>query len=287
MALQIDPYVLKIGFGCNNNCKFCFQNTRTPVFRNSLDLKKELAKVRMQGYVYIVFEGGEPTIRKDILGLIRYARGLGFKQIDIQSNGRLFFYEEVCRNFIESGINMFTCSLQSHKKEMHDFLTSTPGSFEETVAGIKNLKRLKQTVANQTVINKINYISLPKIISFLIDLNLDKVQLNFIQPIGQAENNFNLLVPRLSEVIPYVRKAIGIAKKKKKYIGTMGIPCCILGEYSAFAQEYKRAKKGADPQSVIFKSKNNRCRDCSYDNVCEGPWSSYVKYFGWEEFRPR
>lgn len=98
MVYLIDPYVLKVGFGCNNNCKFCFQTKRTPSFRSVESIKKELINIRAGGFSYVVFEDGEPTLRKDIFDLIRYAKELEFKQIDIQSNGRMFFI----KRFVES-----------------------------------------------------------------------------------------------------------------------------------------------------------------------------------------
>lgn len=166
---------------------------------------------------------------------------------------------------------MFVCSLHAHKEEIHDFLTSSPGSFRETVQGIKNLKELDQCVGNQTVISKINYLLLPEIVSFLIELGIGRLQLNFIQPIGRAAKNFNLLVPRISEAIPYIKKALEILKKANTYRGTMGIPYCLLDGYMKYSQEYKRAKAGGDPHRVIFKSKGAICRDCSYYQSCEGP----------------
>lgn len=287
MKLQIDPYVLRVGFGCNNNCKFCFQETRKPLFKTAQSIEKELLEARLQHFSYVIFEGGEPTLRKDIFALIRYAKKLGFKQVDIQSNGRMFFYKKVCRRFIDAGVSVFACSLHAHNEKMHDFLTSSPGSFREAVQGIKNLKELGQQIANQAVISKVNYSLLPEITAFLIDLGIDRIQLNFIQPLGVAEKNFDLLVPHIPQILPYVKKALEIGIKAKIYIGTMGIPACLLGNYVEYSQEYKRAKAGASPDRVVYKRKGIVCKGCACYRICEGPWSSYVRYFGWKEFGPK
>ena len=112
------------------------------------------------------------------------------------------------------------------------------------------------------------------------------LQLNFIQPIGIAAKNLKLLVPTESEVVPYVKKALRVAIARDLYVGTVAIPCCILGKYAGFAQEYKRARAGEDPDHVPFKRKRSECEPCIFFAYCEGPWSAYVKYFGWKEFVP-
>ena len=96
----LDPHVLKVGLGCNNNCKFCFQDRRGPLFRSKKAIINELIEKRKNGFLKVVFEGGEITLRKDIFEIIGYAKKLGFKKVEIQSNGRMFAYKEICRKFI-------------------------------------------------------------------------------------------------------------------------------------------------------------------------------------------
>lgn len=283
---QRDPLIINIGFACNNKCLFCFQEKREPQFKSMHSIIKELLQAKKNGFSYIIYEGGEPTLRDDIFDLIRLTRYIGFKQIDIQSNGRLFFYKKICENFIKAKVNIFAVSLHAHEAKIHDFLTQTPHSFNQAVQGVRNLKSLNQFVGNQVVLTKINYNHAIEIVSFLADLNIDMIQFNFIQPIGVASKNIKKLVPRISDVISPIKKALDLGRKKNIYIGTMGIPYCLMKNYKDFTQEFKRTMNGCSPHGLPFKTKSENCKNCSMYDMCEGPWSSYVKFFGWEEFKP-
>jgi len=82
----------------------------------------------LDGIEGIVFTGGEPTARRDIFELINYARFLGFKVIQIQSNGRMFSYMDLCRFIVKAGATEFSPSVHGYNEKTHDFLTSAKGS---------------------------------------------------------------------------------------------------------------------------------------------------------------
>ncbi|MDP2905074.1 MAG: radical SAM protein, partial [Candidatus Omnitrophota bacterium] len=103
---------LKIGFLCNNSCLHCVQGNKRAIFGNKpLEvLKKEMRRAR-RSCDAIVFTGGEPTLHKDFLKAVRYALGLGYKAIQVQTNGRLFFYKDFCSEAIRSGADDFCLAL--------------------------------------------------------------------------------------------------------------------------------------------------------------------------------
>jgi len=69
---------VKVGFSCNNNCLFCFIPKKT-IDRNTREIKNTLLQCKIDGVEKIVITGGEPTIRKDIIQILEYAKNLGFK----------------------------------------------------------------------------------------------------------------------------------------------------------------------------------------------------------------
>ena len=75
--------------------------------------------------------------------------------------------------------------------------------------GSKNLKKLKQTVLLNTVINKINYNDLPDIARLMVSLGVDQFQFAFMNICRIVRENpvlFEKIVPRKSEVKDYVKK---------------------------------------------------------------------------------
>ncbi|NTV41436.1 MAG: radical SAM protein [Candidatus Moranbacteria bacterium] len=288
---------IKTGFLCNNNCLFCVQGPEKKKFgnKNTKELI-EIIKKAKRGCDTIVFTGGEPTIRRDLIELVALAKKLKFKTIQIQSNGRMFVYENFCKDIVDAGANEFALALHGHNAELHNYLTGAE-SFRQIVSGIKTLKKMKQKVITNTVVTKSNYRHLPEIVKVLIGLDVDQIQFAFVHAVGAAGNNFDSVVPRMEMVAPYLKEAIDIGKMLGKKVMTEGIPFCLLVGYEKSISEvvmpdikifdqisvidnYKKMRINSD------KAKGPECSNCIYNNICEGPWKEYPREFGWDEFKP-
>ncbi len=289
---------IKVGFLCNNRCKFCAQGNKRKIFGNkpTQQIKEELEKAR-QICNEVVFTGGEPTLHKDFLKFVEYAKRLEYEVIQIQSNGRMFAYKSFCKETIKAGANEFALALHGHIPSLHDHLTSSQGSFGQTVNGIRNLKLMGQRVITNTVITKSNFRHLPEIAKLLIYLNVDQFQFAFVHPIERAKENFESIVPRMKMIMPYVKKGLEIGIKAGKGVMTEGIPYCLMQGYEDYVAEK------IIPETKIFESdfivesytdhrqkegkkKVPFCKKCKYYMICEGPWREYPERFGWGEFKP-
>ncbi|MDR3599748.1 MAG: radical SAM protein [Desulfosporosinus sp.] len=74
---------------CNLNCRFCFANAGTELDEPSLDVINEWYQnvLAASGPVNIQLSGGEPTLRNDLPEIVKMGRTLGFKFIQLNSNG--------------------------------------------------------------------------------------------------------------------------------------------------------------------------------------------------------
>ena len=289
---------LKLGFSCNNNCRFCVQGDKKKLGDKSTDrIKKELRETIEEGIDEVVLTGGEPTVRKDILELVSYAHDLGYRIIQIQTNGRMFFYKEFCERMIGAGANEFSPAIHGHTAEIHDYLTRTPGSFNQTVQGIKNLKELGQYVLTNSVVTGPNYAKLPELARLLVELNVDQFQLAFVHACGNAEKYFDEIVPRKSLAAPYIKKALQVGIDAGVRVMAEAMPYCFMQGYEKYVSElYIPSSKVIDFNSVdpnfeatrvsLGKCKAEKCKKCRYYLVCEGPWREYPERRGWGEFVP-
>jgi len=292
---------LKVGFGCNNNCIFCAQaHKRNLGDRSTEEIKKDLKSALEDGCTEVVFTGGEPTIREDIFELVSYARDLGYELIQIQTNGRMFYYKKFVQKIIKSGATEFAPALHGHNAEIHESQTRAPESFKQTLIGIKNLKEFGQYVVTNSVITKINYKTLPQLARLLIDLKVNQFQLAFVHPCGNAEKNFDAIVPRKTDIMPFVHKALDLATNagyKPGQVMIEAFPFCFMQGYENFCSElYIPKAEVRDPVMVIKnfeewrvsqgKEKFSQCKNCKFELVCEGPWKEYPEKFGVDEFVP-
>jgi len=290
---------IKIGFACNNHCRFCVQGRKRENLRakSADEVKKEIARAS-NDCQEIVFTGGEPTIHPDFLDLVKYAKAKGFQKIQIQTNGRMFAYLDFCRQTIAAGANEFSPALHGHIAQLHDFLTSVPGSFDQTVQGIKNLKSLGQAIITNTVITKSNYRHLPEIARLLVNLGVDQYQFAFVHALGNAADNFESVVPRMVLTEPFVKKGLDIGIKAGKKVMTEAIPYCFMRGYEEYIAEkiipatkiFDFGKVDEDFTSTRQKEGKKKgvdCKKCDFYKVCEGPWREYPEKFGWSEFKPR
>jgi len=292
---------IKIGFQCNNHCLFCVQGNKREEFsdKTTKEIKKILKKTRKK-HEAVVFTGGEPTIRKDFPELVGYAKDMGFKTIQIQTNGRMFAYKEFCEELIKKGANEFALALHGHNAKLHDYLTTASGSFEQTTTGIKNLKFLGQRVLMNTVVTKPNYKHLPKIAELLVNLGVDQFQFAFVHINPIILNDKKLIdeiIPQKSKVMPYVKKGLQIGIDAGVKVMTEAIPYCFMKGYENYIAERiipNGAVYDADwsiddygkYRKTEGKIKGPNCLKCKYFKICEGPWKEYPQIFGWKEFKP-
>lgn len=292
---------VKVGFACNNRCRFCVQGMKRERYgRRSKEELFEILEKNRQRCEGVVFTGGEPALHPDILALVRKARDLNYLSIQLQTNGRMFAYRKLCREFIAAGATEFSPALHGHQAALHDYLTTVPGSFEQTVAGIRNLAALGQKIVTNSVITRSNFRHLPDLARLLVSLKVDQFQLAFVHPVGSAglDRNFTSVVPRFSLLEHFLHRALEIGAAADIRVMTEAVPHCFMDGYEEYIGERIMPEtRVIDAEGVIEvyrdyrlkegKAKGSACAGCRFDSECEGPWREYSERFGWEEFVPR
>ena len=292
---------LKVGFQCNNACSFCVQGDKRKKCPNKSSAEiKEILRKEAPDHQGVVFTGGEPTIRKGLIDWVKYAKQLGYKVVQIQSNGRLFSYKAFCEKLVIVGANEFSPAIHGSKAKIHDGLTRVHGSFKQVVRGIENLKSLNQYVLTNTVITKTNYKDLPELARLLVSLKVNQFQFAFMhinQIIANDQKLIKEIVPRYLDVEPYVKKGLQIGIDAGIKVMTEAIPYCFMKGYEEYIAEKQIPDTSVFDHDIELadyglyrktqgKAKGPNCRKCEHNNTCEGSWKEYPEIFGWEEFVP-
>jgi len=292
---------IKLGYTCNNLCKFCIQGNKRDLkdSQTTSEVKKTLLENSFN-FKEVVFTGGEVTIRNDIFELVKFAKECGYKTIRIQTNGRIFSYFDFCQKIIDAGANEFMPSIHGSTPEIHDGLTRAVGSFEQTLQGILNLKKLQQGVFINTVVTRINYKDMPNIAKMLSDIKVNSYQFAFMHINSSIQKDIKLveeIVPRYKEIKPFAEEGLQIGIDANVKSKVEAFPFCTLNEkYHAhisenympnvFIYEDKKLSNFNQMKKDGAKLKGERCRECKFFERCEGPWSDYPRIFGFNEFKP-
>jgi len=290
---------LKFGFDCNNRCVFCVQGDKRlhegPKTTAELDALLRERRAQCDG---VVFTGGEVTLRKDLLPMVDLAHKLGYRSIQIQTNGRMLSYQPYVDALIKAGATEFAPAIHGAQAETHDALTGAKGAFEQTCKGIQNVRRRGGFVIMNSVIVQQNYQQLPDTARLFVKLGVQQFQFAFVHALGSAEKNFPEVVPRYGELLPYLHEALRIGEEAGCRVMTEAVPFCLMNGMERFVAErimphtqivdgHREIPSYEDYRWAEGKLRGPPCEACTWNQRCEGPWREYPQRFGWEEFTPR
>ena len=132
---------------CNNNCIFC---PRKLLAKISCDIDS-LKRIREESDS-ITLTGGEVTILPNFFSIVDKCKELGFKNINMITNGRMLSNRKFSNRLMHSGVSSVGISVYSTNPKVHDSITMVKGSCMQTLRGVENLiGQVKQLWVNITV----------------------------------------------------------------------------------------------------------------------------------------
>lgn len=195
---------LALTFRCQNDCVHCYAGGphETAEFSTD-DWKKVIDKLKALGIFIITFTGGEPTLRDDLPELLAYAQNLGIVT-GLITNGRRLKDDSYAKRLHDSGLDFVQITLESHFPEVHDAITKSPGSWQETVEGIKTILRTHIYVTTNTTLNRMNVENFLDTVQFIHDLGVRAFGFNSIIYSGKAPaiaEGFALSIEELKDIL--------------------------------------------------------------------------------------
>jgi molybdenum cofactor biosynthesis enzyme MoaA len=324
VAEQAERVHVSIGAVCNNNCIFCMEEDRDGRYVNNSAMTPERVRWILdehRGAEEVCFTSGEPTTRPELPEFVAWAKALGYRRVSVMTNGRRLSHLPYAAALAKAGMNRFYISIHGHTKKLHEGLTRTPDSFEQTVAGLDTITKLKRfgvELHTSTVVTDRNLPYMLDIYRFLRGHGVDQVVFNVMQANGRADTYFEQIFPRYTDIAAtfasLCRDAAAVEARPMAFL--VDIPLCTtedvpdfnrgfveryrhfdLASQAAFAEEQKveRAQSGGGEGLVLVtrsdlddaqRAKRESCATCRYDSTCEGVWKNYAKRYGWDEFSP-
>ena len=188
---------------CNFKCPYC-RGLKDDVFGDrpikqlSLDEIKRNIDLWCAGPLplkNIRFSGGEPTLHKNIVEAVEYAKFKGIERIAISSNGAS--NPELYRKLVDAGCNDFSISLDACCAAVGDKMAGgIKGAFDKVVANIKMLSQLTYVTVG-VVLTEENINSLVDTVVFAHNLGVSDIRI-----ISAAQ--WNRPLPQLEAIHPNI-----------------------------------------------------------------------------------
>jgi 12,18-didecarboxysiroheme deacetylase len=116
------------------------------------------------GVPVVLFSGGEPLVRTDLLDLARYAVKRGMRAV-ISTNGTLIDKEKA-RGLKDIGLSYVGVSLDG-MEEINDRFRGKKGAFQKAMEGIRNCREVGLKVGLRFTVNRMNAREIPRIFDLL------------------------------------------------------------------------------------------------------------------------
>jgi 12,18-didecarboxysiroheme deacetylase len=167
--------VWNVGQRCNLKCVHCYSQSQDRSYSGELTtaegerLIEDLGKF---GSPVILFSGGEPLLRDDLLELAERAIGRGLRAV-ISTNGTLID-KAIAGKLKRIGLSYVGVSLDG-MRETHDRFRGVKGAFDSALKGIRACQEAGIKVGLRFTMNRRNAMDIPLIFDLLEEENIPRV----------------------------------------------------------------------------------------------------------------
>ena len=293
---------------CNMYCAHCYRDAgcKAEDELSTEQAKKLLTEIKRAGFQIMIFSGGEPLMRPDILELVKFADGLGLFPV-FGTNGTLIT-PQMARDLKAAGARAMGISLDSLDAAKHDKFRSFPGGWQGAVDGMKNCKAAGLPFQIHTTVMDWNAPELEDMIDFAVEIGARAHHFFFLVPTGRAatieeeslrpEQDEDVLtrIMKKQQTVPielkptcapqFLRIAAELGMKSRFHRGCLaGLSYCIISpkgkvQPCAYLKEYLGDVRET-PFDEIWRNNpvlqklrtmkyDGGCGACKYQRVCGG-----------------
>ena len=283
-AREARKLIMNITYKCANRCVFCATGDRVSAALAWDKIVNILREHREQGTDQLDIDGGEPTMHPRLVDAIGLARELGYRSINVTTNGRLLRDRTLAERLLNSGITHLLISLHGATAAVHEAATDAPGSFADTIAGIDHAMALHpahvETGLNVTIV-RANVDHLMPLTALAVAKGFSKINFQFTTPFGRAWED---VVPPLEEaanavmrVIDRYASEIDIHVINAQFCVFPGYERYVVGDLQKLGRTMVFAADPRFPEQVNLyqwlgarREKRAVCVECPWTTACEG-----------------
>lgn len=273
-----DSNALFVGTCCNSNCIMCPYSEAARRGHGMLPIRHllEIIDYIPTDAPYITVTGGEPTLLgKGFLELVNYLNlHLPDTFIQYLTNGRAFANMEFGSAFqsLLKPHSRVAIPIHGPNAELHDKITQSHNSFDQTVQGIRILESSSAELEIRIVVSKLNYDKMLDIAHFLVDKFKRITSINFIglEMLGNAVKNAKSVWIDYKSAFPYIKPAIEFLIANYQDVKLYNFPLCTVDR-----EYWEICARSISDYKVTFEEK---CSKCAVKEMCGGFFSSTGRY---------
>lgn len=251
-----------------------------------------LARGREAGCDELVLMRGEPLLRADHLTLLQRARRMGYRFVQLQTNGRALADPQRVRALRQAGVDALEVMLLGADAAVHDRIARFDGAFRDTVAGLQQAVRAGFDVLVTVPVLRRNGVHLARIMSLLHKLGVRRVQLSFPRPVETPNGVPTEELLRLAPAAAFAARAARHADKLGLSVSTEGFPLCRLEPWlhgtPDATVDFNRHR--IDDMGIVhdgfqgvrgaLRPEGPACALCTLRDRCPRTWGLYLELFG-------
>ena len=171
---------------CNMYCAHCYRDAgcKAEEELSTQEAKTLLEQIARAGFKIMIFSGGEPLTRPDILELVAYATKLGLRSV-FGTNGTLITMD-MAQKLKAAGAMGMGISLDSLDKTKHDEFRRFAGAWDGAVRGMRNCRAVGLPFQIHTTVMDWNQAELEDMTDFAVELGAVAHHFFFLVPTGRA-----------------------------------------------------------------------------------------------------
>ena len=173
---------------CNMYCEHCYREAgcRTEDELSTAEAKTMLTQIARAGFKIMIFSGGEPLMRPDIIELVSFAAGLGLRPV-FGTNGTLIT-PDMAAQMKAAGTMGVGISLDSLSRQKHDAFRKYDGAWDGAVSGMRNCRAAGLPFQIHTTVMDWNEAELEALTDFAVAEGAVAHHIFFLVPTGRASS---------------------------------------------------------------------------------------------------
>ncbi len=271
---------------CNQNCRYCSVRRAEDerAFIAGPAVRERIAAAISSGARELVLTGGEPTMRRDLPGLVRFARERGAEAVILETNGTLLDGRRAAE-LGDAGLVRVRLNLSAWGS-VSDEVTRDPGGFERTLRGLAGLMEAELPVELSVAL-----------VRSTIE-GAGRLPERVVEHLGSARGLWGMVVrvptssPDPSELVSYEEAARALERLdagarrvglRVKLAADSGPPPCVFGGSGRVAHLFSLtpgARRRSDHEQLPA------CAGCRVNDRCSGIPRAYLQRFPPPEMRP-